>query len=158
MKYLVILLGLNLIFTICLVQASESIDRCNKFINDSKGNYKKAHTNKHCLKAAKEGNSSAQYSVGMGFGYDGNHDLEEKYYRLSANQQVIASYLSLGHVLSDKAPWEAIYWYQRYYSTKSDGYGYSAYRIMQLFEKMNDKNQSKYWRIKCRKSKYKGCK
>jgi len=63
----------------CLISsqciASESSKKCTSFISQNQ-NYKKAHLNKNCQLAALDGNANIQYSVGMGYGFDGLHDLE----------------------------------------------------------------------------------
>lgn len=148
---------LLLFFYNSIAISSESYSKCNAFLKASKENYKVAHKEKSCLISADKGDSRAQYTVGMSYGFAQRHDLEEKYYRLSANQNNIAAYLGLGHLLSEQKPWEAIYWYQRYYSTKSQGYGYAAQRISKVFKDMNKPTQQKYWYEKCKQSDYKRC-
>lgn len=152
----------KLLFFVLILVADQAIaddvdNKCLQFINASKNNYKIAHTNKFCLDSANSGNAIAQYSVGMAYGFAEKSDLEEKYYALSADQGNTAAYLALGHVLSKKSPWEAIYWYQRYYSTKNQGYGYAAQRLSRVFEALNQPEQQKYWHEKCKESDYKGC-
>jgi len=131
-------------------------EKCLSYIRAHQS-YKDAHKNKNCLKAAKAGISSAQYIVGMSYGFAGNHELEKKYYRLAANNKNIAAYLSLGHVLRDESKWEAIYWYQRYVATKTKGYGYAALLISDIFNELGDDAQSKYWREVCRTSSFRDC-
>lgn len=121
-------------------------------------NYKLAHQNEHCLSAASAGVASAQYSVGMAFGLAGDSAAEEKYYRMAANNRNIASYLALGHTYADTKPWEAIYWYQRYITTRHDGWGYAAFLVSKIFEKLGDPAQAAYWLEACRSSPYEGCK
>ena len=120
-------------------------------------NYKIANKNKYCLNAANAGISSAQYSVGMGYGFSGNQKLEKEYYRKAANQNNIAAYLALGHTLRDDSIWETIYWYQRFVATKTDGYGLAANLLSEIFTKLNDKEQSAYWLQVCELSPYTGC-
>lgn len=120
-------------------------------------NYKKGHRNISCQNAANAGVGSAQYAVGVGYGYAGDSTQELKYLRLSANNRNIAAYLSLGHALRNKEPWESIYWYQRYVATNAQGYGYAALLISDVFKELGDSAQSKYWREVCMKSPYQGC-
>ncbi|GEM_PF-5989693 len=145
----------------CLIStqsiASENSKKCIDFISENQ-NYKKAHLNKSCQLAALDGNPRIQYSVGMGYGFEGLHDLEQEYYRLAANSRLVDAYLALGHTLSNNEPWEAIYWYQRYYYSKIDGYGYAAFRITDIFEKLNKPKQAEFWWERCLESPYQGCK
>ncbi|RDX38167.1 hypothetical protein DZA50_00480 [Kangiella sp. HD9-110m-PIT-SAG07] len=154
MKFLALVI-INFISVQCI--ASENSQECIDFISANE-NYKKAHLNKSCQLAALDGNPSIQYSIGMGYGYEGLHDLEEEYYRLAANSGLISAYLTLGHTLSKNEPWEAIYWYQRYYYSKVDGYGYAAFRIVDIFEKLNKPQQVELWWERCLESPYQGCK
>lgn len=135
---------------------SSDEERCRAFIRIG-DNYKQAHKNEHCLKAAKLGVGSSQYSVGLAYGYSGDKASEEKYYRLAANNGSSAAYLALGHVLNDPKPWEAIYWYQRYVTSKADGYGYAALLVSKIFQRFGDKAQAAYWVEVCRSSTYNGC-
>ena len=130
--------------------------QCQAFVSVGE-NYKLAHQNEHCLKAANAGVGSAQYSVGMALGYAGDPAAEHNYYRLAANNQSIAAYLALGHALSESKPWEAIYWYQRYIATRHDGWGYAALLVSRIFEKLGDSAQAAYWLDACRSSAYEGC-
>jgi TPR repeat protein len=129
---------------------------CTAFIKQGE-NYKIAHTNQDCIKAADLGGSSAQYSLGMSYGFANKPNLEEKYYRLAANQGNIASYLALGHALRQKNVWESIYWYQRFVATKADGYGYAAVLLSGIFNELGDSAQSKYWKAVCERSPYQDC-
>jgi len=131
--------------------AEKDAEKCQTFLKE-KGNYKKAHENKYCLKAADAGIGAAQYSVGMAFGFSGEKEQEKKYYRLAANNRSIAAYLALGHVLREEKPWEAIYWYQRYVHTKGEAYGYAALLISEIFNELGDKEQSLHWYAICQTS------
>jgi len=96
----------------------------------------------------------------MGYGFDGNSELEEKYHLLAANNRAVAAYLSLGHIYSKDDPWKAIYWYQRFISVKQEGgeFGYAAKRISRIFdEQLGDIAQANYWNAICKSSPYKGC-
>jgi hypothetical protein len=131
-------------------------NECTAFTKQGE-NYKIAHTNEYCMKAAELGVSSAQYSVGMSYGFAGNSNMEEKYYRMAANQGNIASYLGLGHALRKKNVWESIYWYQRFIATKAEGYGYAAILLSGIFNELGDSAQSEYWRVVCEQSPYQDC-
>jgi hypothetical protein len=141
-----------------LSAASEAdVEACLEFAKEGE-NYKVAHKNSHCFKAANEGNHAAQYSVGMGYGFEGDHDLEEKYYRQSAAQGNYAAYMGLGHVLTDKNDEEAIYWYKRYIeaiqkkpdSDKSDKF--VAKLITRIYKKNNKSKELEQWLAECEKS------
>jgi hypothetical protein len=95
-------------------------EQCRSYVKRD-NNYKTAQMNEACIRAAQAGIGSAQYSVGMGYGFAGDYGRERKYYRLAANNRVIAAYLALGHVVRDDNVWEAIYWYQRFVTTKHKG-------------------------------------
>jgi len=152
-KILIIFLAL----WVALVSASSSSEQaCQNYVSIEDG-YKTAHKNEDCLKALDEGYGSAQYSVGMGFGYAGDKKLEEKYYRLAADNGVVAAYLALGHHLREENIWESIYWYQRFVQTKTNGYGYAALQLSKLFDKLSDAGQAKYWLTICESSDYEGC-
>ena len=140
-----------------VVAASEDEAACLRFV-DVGENYKVAHENEHCLRAAEAGLGSAQYSVGMGYGFAGERALEERYYRLAADQRNVAAYLALGHMLSESKPWESVYWYQRYVAVKPEGYGYAALLVSKILEQLDDKGQAAYWLDVCRASGYEGCK
>lgn len=144
----------------CSLSVAATLDsdeqQCQSFVRVAE-NYKLAHQNEHCLKAANVGIGSAQYSVGMAYGYAGDSAAEQKYYRLAANNRGIAAYLALGHALSESKPWEAIYWYQRYIATRHDGWGYAALLVSRIFEKLGDSAQAAYWLDACRSSPYEGC-
>jgi len=120
-------------------------------------NYKTGHKNIHCIVAANLGIGSAQYAVGMGYGFEGDHALEEKYYRLAADNRVVAAYLALGHVLAEKAPYEAIYWYQRSVCANGKHDGYAAILISKIFAALGNEGQATYWREVCKNSQYKYC-
>jgi hypothetical protein len=145
----------------CSLAAAATLDldeqKCQAFVRVGE-NYKLAHQNEHCLNAANAGAGSAQYSVGMAFGYADDPAAEQKYYQLAANNLNIAAYLALGHALSEAKPWEAIYWYQRYIATRYDGWGYAALLVSRIFEKLGDPAQAAYWLDACRSSPYEGCK
>ena len=121
------------------------------------GGYKTAHENEGCLRAANEGSASAQYSVGMGFGFSGRHDLEEKYYRLAASQGAAPAYLGLGHVLREKKPAEAIRWYEKFVHSRYQGYGYAAKQLELLYLEIGDRGKAAHWHDVCRESGYEGC-
>lgn len=87
---------------------TEDVIQCRQFLEED-GAHKTANENESCLRAADTGVGFAQYSVGMGFGYEGRHDLEKTYYRMAANNRIKAAYLALGHTLKDEYPWCAIY-------------------------------------------------
>jgi len=127
------------------------------FLNGAGETDRHAHENKQCLRAADAGFGPAQYSVGMAFGFAGDHAAEEKYYRLAADRQVIAAYLGLGHLLAESKPWEALYWYQRYVALKPEGYGYAALLASKIFERLGDRGQAGYWLGVCTASGYEGC-
>ncbi len=129
---------------------------CLNFVAQDE-NHKIAHQHAACIKAANSGVSSAQYSVGMGYGFSGKHVQEEKYYRLAANNQNINAYLAMGHLLKDKKPWQTIYWYQIYFDKKEDGYGYAAILISKIFIELGDVEQAKYWQLNCNSSPYQDC-
>ena len=126
---------------------------CYEFIRAAEENYKHAHKNQDCLSAANAGLPGALYQVGMGFGFDNEHDKEIMYYRKAANARSIAAYLALGHMLSEdnETYYEAIYWYQRYVSAKPkpEATGYAAIRISQIFKAMGDAPQAEYWKEVC---------
>ena len=151
---IIIILLLSSILAVAATDTNEIL--CMKFVKEG-DNYKIANKNKSCLKAANAGISSAQYSVGMGYGFSGKSKLEKEYYRKAANQRNIAAYLALGHTLRDENIWESIYWYQRYIATKTDGYGVAAYLLAEIFTKLNNKEQSAYWRQVCEQSPYTAC-
>ena len=130
--------------------------QCISYVQNGE-NYKHALQNEHCLNAANAGVATAQYSVGMAYGFAGDRASEEKYYRLAANNRNIAAYLALGHVLAKSKPWEAIYWYQRYIATRHDGWGYAALLISRIFETLRDPTQAAYWLEACRSSPYQDC-
>lgn len=135
----------------------ESEINCVKFVVENE-NYKSAHKNNDCIEAAEIGSSSAQYSVGLAYGVVGRSELEEKYYRLSANQGNIAAYLGLGHFMKLKGEyWEAIYWYQKYVNNESEGYGYAAILISDIFLKLGNLQEAMYWQRVCEESGYQGC-
>ncbi len=129
---------------------------CTSFVKEG-SNYKTANKNKYCLDAANTGISSAQYSVGMSYGFSGNPKLEQEYYRKAANNRNVAAYLALGHTLRNDNIWEAIYWYQRFVATKTDGYGLAANLLSTIFTKLNNEEQSAYWQQVCELSPYTGC-
>lgn len=137
------------------IASQQDIDACLAFVNKGE-NYKIAHKNSSCLKAANEGSHAAQYSVGMSYGFDGNHDLEESYYRLSAAQGNYAAYLGLGHVLSYRGDREAVYWYKRYITAiqkkpAHDGSDkYAATLITQIYRKDNDRDNLEKWLSECK--------
>lgn len=136
---------------------SEDEVGCMAFLDGAGESHRHAHENKQCLRAADAGFGPAQYSVGMGFGFAGDHAAEEKYYRLAADRQVIAAYLGLGHLLAESNPWEAIYWYQRYVALKPEGYGYAALLASRIFERLGERGQAEYWLGVCKTSGYEGC-
>jgi len=144
------------VFASMPVFAQTDVEACLDYVGKAE-NYKIAHKNSHCLEAANEGNHAAQYSVGMGHGFDGRHDLEEKYYRLSAAQGNYASYMGLGHVLTDKNNKEAVYWYKRYITAiqkKPDhdvSDKYVAKLITRIYKKNNDPQELKKWLSECTK-------
>jgi len=150
-----LLLGL-LASSSAVVAQDRDVEECNAFVAVGE-NYKTAHRNENCLRAAERGSGSAQYSVGMAYGFAGDRQLEEKYYRLAADQRSVAAYLALGHLLADRSPWESIYWYQRYVATKADGYGYAALLLSKSFERLGERGQAAYWLEVCSKSEYTGC-
>ena len=154
MKYLTILLLTLFLPSVSYGETEENL--CLSYVGIGE-NYKTAHKYQPCLDSAALGQGPAQYALGMSYGYAGNSELEEKYYRLAASNRNIAAYLSLGHVLSVSNPWEAIYWYQRYVATKSNGYGYAAVLISNLFSKLGDSIQAAYWLEVCEASQYGGC-
>jgi TPR repeat protein len=119
-----------------------------------KENYKIAHKNEHCLKAAKEGYAPAQYAVALGFNSDGKHVEEEKYYKLAAAQDGIAAYLGLGHLYRYKDEDKAIYWYSRYVQTKSSGYGYAAILIAKIYKENENTEMADKWLNVCLASPY----
>ena len=120
-------------------------------------NYRVAHENERCLAAAKAGFGPAQYAVGMGYGFGGDRVSEERYYRLAADQRIVAAYLALGHTFAETKPWESVYWYQRFIATKPEGYGYAALLVSKIFVRLQDAGQAAYWLEVCRESKYEGC-
>jgi hypothetical protein len=133
---------------------SEDEIACAAFLE---ANHKAAHTNESCLKAAEAGFGPAQYSVGMGFGFAGQPELEQKYYRLAAEQRITAAYLGLGHTLVQSDPWESIYWYQRFVATGDEAKGYAAILIAKIFEALGDRGQAAYWVEVCKASEYRSC-
>jgi len=154
MKPLVTIAGLA--FASLSVAATSDRAACLAFVKES-ANFKVAQQNPRCLRAAAAGDPAAQYSVGMGYGFAGQPDLEEKYYRLAAEQGLAPAYLALAHSLLDAHEDEAIQWYERFVETKSDGYGYAAKLLADIFERRGDRKQSNYWSSVCRASTYKGC-
>ena len=154
MKYVLILLITLFLPNVSYGETKESM--CLSYVAIT-GNIKKAHEYQPCLDASDLGIGSAQYSVGMSYGYAGKNDLEERYYRLAASNRNIAAYLSLGHLLRENSPWKAIYWYQRFAATKADGYGYAAILISNLFSELGDASQAEYWLEVCKVSPYNGC-
>ena len=138
------------------VATSSDGEACATFIKKS-GNYKVAQQNPQCLRAADAGDSAAQYSVGMGYGFAGRPDLEEKYYRLAAAQGLAPAYLALGHSLLEAHEDEAIQWYERFVETRADGYGYGSKLLADIFERRGDQQQSRYWLSVCKASSYQGC-
>lgn len=153
MRFLVLCVVL---FTATSIASTDSEQACQDFVS-IQDNYKLAHENDDCLKAANEGFGSAQYSVGMAFGFAGNRQLEEEYYRLAADNRIIAAYLALGHHMRDESIWESIYWYQRFVQTKTNGYGYAANLLSRLFETLDDEGQAQYWLEVCVTSDYHAC-
>jgi len=149
-----------LMFHYCSIAFAAALEsdeqQCLSYVRIAE-NYKRAHLNKHCIEAAKAGVGSAQYSVGMAYGFADKPTLEEKYYRLAASNKSISSYLALGHILSESKPWESIYWYQRYIYTKVDGYGYATKRVSRIFERLGERTQAAYWIEACLSSPYEGC-
>jgi len=140
-----------------VVPSSEDEIACVAFVDAGRENYKRAHEDAHCLKAAQTGSRLAQYSVGMGYGFAGDRVSEEKYYRLAANQKAVAAYLALGHLLAEDRPWEAIYWYQRFIELRPEGYGYAAVLVSKIFQRLGDRSQAAYWLEVCRGSGHEGC-
>ena len=139
------------------VSASTSSEQACLNYTSNQENLKSAHNYEHCVNAANEGSGSAQYSVGMSYGFAGQREIEEKYYRLAAGNQNVAAYLALGHHLRDENIWESIYWYQRFAQTKTNGYGYAALQLSELFDSLGDEGQANYWLKVCNLSDYQGC-
>lgn len=135
---------------------SEDESRCLAYVSAGE-NYKVAHENDYCLRAAKAGSGAAQYSVGVAYGFAGDRESEERYYRLAADRRIVAAYLALGHVLAVTRPWEAIYWYQRYVATKAEGYGYTALLLSKILARMGEEGEAMYWVEVCRGSGYEEC-
>lgn len=147
-------LTFSLLF-ISLVGQSEELD-CLSFIK-SNANIKSIHLHQPCLDLAIKGDAAAQYAVGMSYGYSGGEELEQKFYSLSANQNFQPAYLALAHTYNESSPWKAIYWYQRSFNTGLDGSGYAAKLISNIFVRLGEFEQSKYWITQCGKTKYTGC-
>lgn len=154
MKVLKVLIGgVTIFFLFGVAVAASDSEQCRTFLS-SKENHKHSHENSQCLNAADSGDSLAQYAVGMDFGFSGRPDLEEKYYRLAANQGLTDAYLSLGHSLRKDHEDEAIFWYKQFALSGAAGYGYGAKLLADLFKKRGDENQSAYWYSVCRSSSY----
>lgn len=151
-----VIILLSVFWCITAVAETSSEKACSDYLSNE-NNIKSAHTNKHCLEAANEGSGSAQYSVGLSYGFAGQTENEEKYYRLAANNRTAASYLALGHMKRERHIWESIYWYQRFVATKSNGYGYAALQLSDIFASLGNAGQSKYWLSICKSSNYDGC-
>lgn len=149
---IIILVPLSLI----VYASTPSEEACTNFVSNQL-NIRSAHKYEHCINAANEGSGSAQYSVGMSYGFDGQREVEEKYYRLAADNKNVAAYLALGHHLRDKNIWESIYWYQRFAQTKTNGYGYAALQLSELFDSLGNQGQANYWLNVCNLSDYQGC-
>jgi hypothetical protein len=147
-------LTLSLLF-ISLFGQSEELD-CLSFIK-SNANSKSIHLHQPCLDLAIKGDAAAQYAVGMSYGYSGEGEREQKFYYLSANQNFHPAYLALAHAYNDSNPWTAIYWYQKFYDTRQDASGYAAKMISNIFVRLGEFEQSKYWVEQCGKTKYTGC-
>ncbi len=134
----IFLIGALLFFSsVIFSQTTSDSYFCTEYVQEGE-NYKSGHKNASCIKAAANGVPSAQYSVGMGYGYEGDHKKEEHYYRLAAEQGLISTYLGLAHVLISQgslALKESIYWYQRFYESRVDGYGYAANIISNIYRK-----------------------
>ncbi|MCW9058475.1 MAG: hypothetical protein OQL11_06365 [Gammaproteobacteria bacterium] len=113
-----------------------------------------------CLVAAEQGYPDIQYSVGMSFGYAGDHKSEENYYKKAAEQNYAPAFLGLGHVLRSEENSDveaAIGWYERYVESKEEGYGYAAYLLSELYMERGESELSQQWLAVCRASPYKGC-
>lgn len=146
-----------LLVPICVSASPQSdAEYCYDWVG-KKENYKRANTEEHCMRAAEAGVPSAQYSVGMAYGFAGETELEDKYYRLAANQGLIVAYLAMGHSLKEQHPWQAVYWYQRFVAAKPEGYGYAALMNAKIFRELGDEAQAKYWLDVCKASPYKHC-
>lgn len=147
MKYIVPLL---LIFSL---QASAENDEqtCLDFVGKNE-NYKVAHDNSSCLAAAEQGSGPAMYSIGMGYGYAGNKELEQVYYLLAAAKNVPAAYLALGHSYRANDEEKVISWYIRYTETRTEGYGYGAHLLSEIYQSQGNSEKAKYWLTICNES------
>ena len=134
-------------------RSSSDEEVCQEFVAIP-DNIKNAHLNENCLKAADSGSGPSQYSVGMSYGFLGEHKLEEKYYKLAAEQHVKAAYLALGHLYRENKVEEAIHWYQRYIETKAEGYGYAASLLSDIYLQRGDKEKAQKWLEVCQSSPY----
>jgi len=136
------------------ISFSSEADLCQEYISQEE-NYKTAHNNKYCLAAAEAGSYSAQYQLGMSYGFAGNTDLEEKYYKLSAYQGGVAAFLALGHLYSDTNIIEAIYWYELYAKSSASAHSYAALLLSKLHHRIGNYEESSYWIKVCKQTDYK---
>ncbi|ABD79711.1 hypothetical protein Sde_0447 [Saccharophagus degradans 2-40] len=89
------------------------------------------------------------YSIGLGYGFAGKHNLEKAYYILAAAEEVPAAYLALGNIYRESDMDQAIAWYVRFANTKSEGYGYGAYMLSGIYQKLEQPEKASYWLSVC---------
>ena len=141
----------------CATEATPEYGECALILESSP---RQAHESAPCLAAAEQGYPDIQYSVGMSFGYAGDHKSEAKYYKKAAEQKYAPAFLGLGHVLrsgNNSDIEAAMEWYQMYAESKEEGYGYAAYLLSELHMERGDNKSAERWLEVCHASPYVGC-
>lgn len=141
----------------CAGEVSSEYKECTDVLENTP---RESYISAPCLEAAEQGYPDIQYSVGMSFGYSGDHKSEGKYYRKAAAQNYAPAFLGLGHVLrsGENSDIEAAMgWYQRCAETKEEGYGYAALLLSELYMEQGNSELSQQWLAVCHASPYEGC-
>ena len=141
----------------CAAEVSSEYKECAVVLESTP---RESHISAPCLAAAEQGYPDIQYSVGMSYGYAGDHKTEAKYYKKAAEQNYAPAFLALGHAFrsgEDSDIEAAMGWYQRYAVTKEEGYGYAAYLLSELYLEQGKSELSQQWLAVCHASPYKGC-
>jgi TPR repeat protein len=152
---------LVLVGAYCASAYSQTRDEARRCIEFAETSPKQAHLSTDCFLAAVQGHGPSQYAVGMSFGYAGERQQEEYWYRQSAANGVVAAYLALGHVLRGEPNnnlEEAVYWYTRFWEAGPQGRGYAAQLLSQIEAERGNKEEANVWLQRCRDSDYEGCK